>query len=562
MRLNIIVLSLLFVASVLAAQSIPGTLAERIDSVFAEFDRPGSPGCALGLYQKGAIVYARGYGLAGIEHNVAIGPETVFDIGSTSKQFTAAALVLLEQQGMLSLDDNMLVFFPEFSQYGKSITVRHLLNHTSGLRDYIGLMVMKGHDIDDVTTPAQALKVLMSQNGTDFAPGSTFRYSNSGYFLASQIVEQVTGQTLREYAAENLFAPLGMDHTAFVDDHTMLIPNRAAAYSPGTDETFVRDVSYWEQNGDGGVFTTVEDLLLWDQNFYKPVVGGTDMIASLLQRGVLENGDTLDYSLGLIHDIRNGTPIVQHGGSWGGYRSELIRVPSEQTSVAVLCNCSVADPSDMADQVLGLVLPGRFPQPEEEEFGSAPAPTEYEAVSFNPDLFEAYIGEYELEVQPGFRLAFENDGDYYTIQATGQTPGEIRPLSDTTFFIVDVEATITFHRETDGSVNRITLHQGGTYVAHRVEPVILSPEQLREYTGRYYSSELDIRYDVKLSDGELTLYHPSFDPAALSPADADQFVGSAWYARAVEFVRGEDDVIEVMSVSGGRIRDLSFEKED
>lgn len=561
MRYSVLLLSICITVSSVSAQPLSNEQSKRIDSVFAEFSRPGSPGCALGLYQRGKMLYTKGYGLANIENNVPITPGTAFDIGSTSKQFTAASLVLLQQQGKVSLQDDVSTFFPELPDYGKRITVRNLLNHTSGLRDYVGLLIMQGHDIDDVTTADQALRLVMEQRNLDFPTGEKMLYSNTGYFLSSQIVEQVSGQSQRDFAAQNIFAPLGMVHTSYVDDHTLLVTNRAVGYSPGEDGTFRRDVSYWEQNGDGGVFTTVEDLLLWDENFYNPRVGGPMLASALLEPGMLDNGETLDYALGLMFDSSEGTPTVLHGGAWGGYRAELVRVPSEHTSVAVLCNCANADPTLMAYQILHILLPERFPQSFQEEEADTDH-DELAAVPFDPVLFEQYEGDYELEVQPGFILTVERDGNLYTTRATGQEPVEILPLSDTTFALVGVEATLTFHREHDGTVNGITLHQGGEYYAARVEPTVLSEDQLREYVGVYYSPELGIRYMLNIADGTLTLHHPAFDAADMMPAGADLFNGSQWYASTVEFLRNDDGSVEAMSISAGRVRGLVFVREE
>ena len=204
--------------------------AAAVDEVFSDLTKPGSPGCALAVYRDGKIIYAKGYGLANIEENVAITPQSVFDIGSTSKQFTAASILLLEKQGKLSVNDNVRKYIPELPSYGQKITILQLLNHTSGLRDYLSLMELAGVNTDSVTTDADALALITRQKALNFAPGSDFLYSNTGYFLLSVIVQRVSGKTLREFAAENIFAPLEMTHTQYRDNHAALIANRALAY--------------------------------------------------------------------------------------------------------------------------------------------------------------------------------------------------------------------------------------------------------------------------------------------------------------------------------------------
>lgn len=545
-------------ATSLTAGSLPDALTRSIDSVFSEFSHPGTPGCALGIYRNGEIVYAKGYGTADIEHRIPVTPQTRFDIGSTAKQFTAACLLLLEQQGKLSLDDDIRQYLPEIPDYGRRITIRHLLNHTSGLRDYIGLMVVSGFTIDDVTTPEDAMRMITQQQATDFEPGSEFRYSNTGYFLASQIVERASGQSLRAFAQQHIFGPLGMKHTSYIDDHTELIPDRAIGYSSAPDG-FHRDVSYWEQNGDGGVFTTVEDLLLWDNNFYRPTVGGEKLTAGLLRRGMLSNGDTLDYATGLMHGSFRGLPIVSHGGAWGGYRAQFLRVPSERFSVVVLFNSGDVNPDKFARAVTALVLADKLEAPVRKK-QEKPAAA---AVAINPDIFEAYEGNYELEVQPGFILSFSSeDGRYYT-QATGQGRLEMIPMSDSTFAISGVDAAIVFHRETDGTVQRLTLQQHGEHTARRVRNTPPPVEDPTLYTGRYYSPELNIVYTVSVEDGKLTVRHPRYGKAELisSPAKG-VFSSNSEYLGSAGFETDASGHANAMLVSVGPIRNMRFERQD
>src|ERR1700736_281311 len=246
-----------------------------VDEVFDDLAKPGSPGCALGVYREGQMIYAKGYGLANLEENVAITPKSVFDIGSTSKQFTAASILLLEKQGKLLVNDDVRKYIPELPDYGQKITVLQLLNHSSGLRDYLALMELAGINTDSVTTDEDALALIARQKGLNFAPGGDWLYSNTGFFLLSIIVKRTSGKSLREFAAENIFTPLEMTRTQFRDDHASLIANRALAYDEKEKKNgYTLNVSYFEQTGDGAVHTSVEDLLKWDENFYNPRVGG------------------------------------------------------------------------------------------------------------------------------------------------------------------------------------------------------------------------------------------------------------------------------------------------
>lgn len=348
--------------SVVLAQNgtLPDSLARRIDSVFARYDRTVSPGCALGVYRDGKILYGRGYGMANLEHAIAITPRTVFDIGSTSKQFTAAAIALLAQDGKLKLDDDVRTHIPELPDYGKTITIRHLLNHTSGLRDYLTLMSLRGVNFDGVTTDRDAFDLIVRQTALNFEPGSEYLYSNSGFFLLSTIVRRASGRTLAQFAHERIFVPLGMRDTHFHDDHTRIVPQRATGYEPSSKGGFQIAMSGFEQTGDGAVMTTIEDLLAWDNNFYSPTVGGEQLLRDLHTTGVLTNGRVLPYALGLMVDEYRGMKRVRHGGSWAGYRADLVRFPDAKTTVACLCNLGTANPSTLADRVADILLADRL----------------------------------------------------------------------------------------------------------------------------------------------------------------------------------------------------------
>src|SRR5262245_41692285 len=272
-KLVYLVIAAFFIAISASAQEggkDENSLKARVDAVFAQFDKPDSPGCALGVIKDGKLVYSRGYGMANLEHGIPNSPKLVYDIGSTSKQFTAASILLLAKQGKLSLDDEARKYIPELPAYQWPITIRHLIHHTSGLRDYLTLFSLAGVNFDDTTTEKDALEIILRQKGLNFAPGDEWLYSNSGYFLLSIIIKRASGKSFAEFAKENIFDPLGMTHTLILDNHKRIVPMRAVGYSPNPRGGFQTEMSNFEQTGDGAVQTSIEDLLLWDQNFYEP----------------------------------------------------------------------------------------------------------------------------------------------------------------------------------------------------------------------------------------------------------------------------------------------------
>src|SRR5580704_14408106 len=380
--------------------------AAAVDEVFADLTKAGSPGCAVAVYRNGKVSYSKGYGLANIEEDVPITPQTVFDIGSTSKQFTASSILLLEKQGKLSLNDDVRKYIPELPDYGHKITILHLLNHTSGLRDYLTLMELAGTNTDSVTTDEDALALIARQKALNFAPGSDYLYSNTGFFLLSVIVKRAGGKTLREFAAENIFEPLGMTHTQYRDDHTALLANRALAYEPKEKKDgYTLDVSYFEQTGDGAVHTSVEDLLKWDENFYSGQVGGKEFLAEIQEQGKLNSGKVLDYAKGLFIADYRGLHTVSHGGAWGGYRAELLRFPEQHFSVGCLCNRRDANPSRRAHQVADIYL-GSMMKPKEEKKAAEREKPEKKEIPRTAEQLQIYTGDYwSGELGVTYRLA-------------------------------------------------------------------------------------------------------------------------------------------------------------
>ncbi|MFO7260206.1 MAG: serine hydrolase domain-containing protein [bacterium] len=408
-------------------------LAARVDSLFAEWDRPGSPGCALGVVQDGRLVYARGYGYANLDHDVPISPKTVFYIASVSKQFTAASIVLLAQQGALSLDDDVRTYIPELPDYGAPITIRHLIHHTSGLRDYLTLMLLAGMRLEDVHTDEEVLDLVTRQEALNFTPGERHLYSNTGYLLMAEIVRRVSGKSLREFADEHIFRPLGMTSTHFHDDRTMVVRNRAMAYARNEDGSYRLDMwTNFDKVGSGGLLSSVEDLALWDLNAEHHTVGGAALREQMLERGVLNNGDTLDYAFGLVLGEYRGLRTVSHSGGSMGFRAHHLRFPDERFAVICLCNLGSIDAAGLARRVADIYLEDRFPEPPQATRASGPAPRAGDAASPFPAPAEAALAEfagryhsdelrvtYTLAVERGRLVLHGRNAPPATLQAIG-----------------------------------------------------------------------------------------------------------------------------------------------
>ncbi|MFL5615935.1 MAG: serine hydrolase domain-containing protein [Gemmatimonadaceae bacterium] len=408
----------------------------RVDAIFATWDHTDSPGCALGVYRDGRVEYARGYGMANLELGVALSPQSVFDIGSTSKQFTAMSIMLLARDGKLSLDDDIRKYVPELPNYGKTISIRHILTHTSGIRDYLTLWALAGVDDADLTTDQDALDLLSRQRELNFAPGEQWLYSNSGFFLASLIVKRVSGQTLAQFASDRIFRPLGMTHTRFNDDHKSVIPNRATGYAPrDSGSGWATEMSNFEQTGDGAVQTTIEDMQRWDENFYTGAVGGTETLAAMQKVAVLNSGKPQTYALGLMVDKYRGLRSVSHGGSWAGYRAELLRFPDQHLSVACLCNLARTNPSRLARSVAEIYLGDRMtPAPEATVAGTPRNSGEVAATHWTPNAksLAGYTGRYDSpELQTSYDFTVDNGK--LTLHRRRSGPVALTPTVDDSF---------------------------------------------------------------------------------------------------------------------------------
>jgi CubicO group peptidase (beta-lactamase class C family) len=350
-----VVLAMVLAAAPGAAQVVSSDSADRwVDSVLSPFASAQSPGCVVGVARAGSLVFAKGYGMADLEHDTPITTDTRFYIASVSKQFTAMSIVLLALDGRLSLDDSIRKWVPEVPAFGTVITLRQLLTHTSGLRDYFTLLAVSGWPSDGQLTEKQFLALVGRQKSLNFAPGDEFLYSNTGYALLSIVVRRASGQSLRTFAAERIFKPLGMTHTEFRDDHTSLIPQRALGYEP-SGQTYRISQPETDVVGDGGVYSTVEDLAKWDANFRSGRVGGQRAIAMLQEPGRLNNGQTIPYAFAMAIGEFHGLKTYSHSGAYGGYRSSLFRVPQRDVSVITLCNTSSAS-SMLAQQVASIML--------------------------------------------------------------------------------------------------------------------------------------------------------------------------------------------------------------
>lgn len=475
----------------------------KIDAVFSNFNSH-TPGCVLGVVRSGTLVYAHGYGMARLEENVPLTPESALEIGSVSKQFTAASIFLLEHEGKLSLDDDVRKYVPELPTYDRPVTIRELLHHTSGIRDVISLMSMSGIPYDDFASESDALAMIARQRELNFEPNSRYMYSNSGYVLLSQIVKRVSGMPLAQFAKKNIFVPLGMMHTVIVDDHTMVIPGRSGTYAPQrSGGGFEIDMSNWEQTGDGAVDTTVGDLARWGRNFDHPVVGGKRLIDELETQGVMNDGKKIDYAAGLVIGTYRGLRIVGHGGAWQGFRAQFERFPDQGLTLITLCNVGNANPGEYTNKVADILLGRKM----------APAP-QHTRVSLSDDQLHQYEGLYWSQTDRDIqRIEFR---DHKLFLQSGYGPGiALVPFANGEFGLGPDTGDATLRFTQNAGRPRMVM-PGGDETLDRVEPAHPAENQMRALAGRYRSDELQVTWTIALEGAGLVLHADGANPNKLS----------------------------------------------
>ena len=529
--------------------------AAAIRALLSRWDHADTPGAIVAVTLGAAPVQTFVAGLADLEHSVPITPTTVFHAASLSKQFTAFAIVLLEQDGKLSLDDTLSTHLPEANALG-AVTLRQLMNHTGGVRDQWTLLRAAGWRAEDLVTDPQVLHMLLNQRGGNFAPGTAYQYSNSGYSLLAEVVRRVSGQSLAEFCGARIFQPLGMTHTRFQDDIAAVVPGRALSYRPAA-AGYVRAVLNYATVGPSGLQTTAEDLGRWALQLQSPTVGGEAAIRRMAEQGVLDDGTTNAYALGQERRAYNGLDTWSHGGRDAGYRSFLLRIPDQRFSVAVLSNAADFDTAAVAFAVADHYLSSRP--------GYTPARPEA-AVMPTREQLESYAGNYELF--PGLIFTVGTDGRRLLFGQLGSPqPGELQALSGTSFQLdptagIAIEFGATKGGKASAFDYRIGLH--GSILAKRIalSPFASDNVTLADFVGRYYSPELATSYHLRVDGERLVAVHPRSRPIQLRAYQTDVFSGAEWYFQRVVFQRSESGRVTGFLLSGALAEDVAFTREE
>jgi CubicO group peptidase (beta-lactamase class C family) len=552
------ILSVILAASLLACSQAPSAITldnsqrDRIDAVFARFN-PTTPGCALGIMSDGAMIFSRGYGMASLEPPAANDTTRFFDVASISKQFVAGTIVLLAQDGKLQLTDDVRKFIPELPSYGGTITINHLLWHTSGLRDYTALLSLGGFDYSQVTTQAQALALIARQQRLNFTPGTRWEYSNSGYVLLAIIAERASGKTMNQLARERIFNPLGMPQSVFRDRHDQQIPNQALGYAFDAESgKYEVHIAEWEQIGDGGLQLSVDEFQHWDENFYSGSVGGGPFISEMYRTGRLNNGRPLIYARGLQLDSYRGLKRVRHGGDWVGYHGNTLRFPSLHTTVALFCNSDDIDEYQLSTAVTDIALERYFTEPKPVEPGPAPSLPLQRFVGTYLNAGQKEI--YPVTVEEG---ALTLHLLYYPLKliATGPTTFTIEglPGSQVKFQIQDGKPAHAISFALTGDEPDAEPRRGSRFTP------VAPPTDLNPYTGTFFSSELGVSWKFIVAEGALSVADAQTSlpiTGPIAPANtADSFFGGSGL---LQFTRDASGAVNGVNVSFLGMKDFRF----
>ncbi len=527
-----------------------------LDADFASL-APTAPGCAVGVALAGAAPLIRSHGLADLEHPAPITAESIFETGSLAKQFTATAMLMLVQDGRLTLDDDIRRYLPEMPDYGTPITIRHLLNHTSGLREQWSLLALAGRSPGtQVHGQGTILDLAARQKALNFAPGTEFLYTNTNYVLAAIIVERVSGKSLQRFTDERLFQPLGMTHSRWREDFRTVVPGRAMAYA-AADNGFVTNMPFTNVHGNGGLLTTIGDLLRWNAFLDDPsrLPGGQALAAALQSPGRLRDGTALEYALGLEVTRSHGLRLVSHSGSTGGYRAWLGRYPERHISVALLCNNGGIDPVGLGERVAARAL--RAVGHRGEDVADTPSPAipatarvlrrdlaSYQGLFRDPvtgELVETRLVDAELRLRQGESQALiPGDGDQ--------------------FRRADGDRVRIARRE--GKPTALTIERGPVlrhFVA--VAPARTDDDTLAAYVGTYYSAELDTRISVVRQGDTLVMRQPFGIEWPLTPSFADGFTARLRGTTGFVFTRGLDGKVDGVAAWANGVRNLRFARQ-
>ena len=540
----------LFFPIQLLGQDLPDSVTKKIDSLFSRYTTT-TPGCAVAIIKNEKVVFKKGYGMANLEYNIPITSTSIFHIASESKQYVAFCMLLLEQQGKLSIDDDIRKYLDYVPDLGKKITIRHLIHHTSGLRDQWQLLANAGWQLDDVIMQEHIVKLVSKQKALNFDPGEEHLYCNTGYTLMAEIVKKVSGLSLREYADKFIFKPLEMNNTHFHDNYREIVPNRTYSYSPGGTNGYSHSVLSYSTVGATSLFTTVEDEAKWLMNYEHGKVGGKDLLEKMYSPAILNNGKKLTYAFAINMGEYNGWKEIGHGGGDAGFRTYATRFPEQQIGIIVFSNVSSFNSYGTAMQLAELLLPAK-----EKKSDNA-------VILADTVLLKKLAGRFVSPRGGMFNLIWNNGKliNRPVGQTTGGTEWKLVVKENNKYQLNDVPILQFETLTSNDSIGKIILENPNAFTELFRQPaIVVKKEEMATYTGTYYNEETEAAYTIVVKDGDLILQHRKFTDVKLTPVAPDQFSCPNWWMNNIKFLRDKKGIITRFEVNAGRVLHLLYAK--
>lgn len=536
-------------------------LSYQIDSLVRNISiNDTTPGIAIGIIHQNNFIFKKHYGLSDLKSLKKIDEHTVFNLASVSKQFTAAAIVLLEKQGKLSVKDNINKYLPDFPDYQHPVTIEHLIHHTCGIRS-IDVLNLMGNRIEEQMSPKDSYDLICKQEQLNFIPGTEFLYSNSGYLLLAKIIEKVSGESYSEFLTNHIFIPLGMNNTYIHDSPYKSIPNKSLAYQPNDPQKFTQfDDGNDYLTGDSNIFTNLEDLLKWDRNFYNNKLGNWDFSKQMFKQTSLPNGKENQYAYGLEVDDYKGIKTISHQGGTIGYRSYYLQIPTHKLSIIVLSNCHTRV-TKLSYAILRIILKNELKD-------ETAIPTEEKKiVKLDTKLSNSYCSFY-FDTDSWFAMKLFKKDSMLFFEDFYQNQIELHPSSNTDFFTAIPNLSFKIESDSINNTKILTLNQGEDSMSMKQipTPTPLNPQQSNDYCGSYYCKAIDATYIVEKNTEGLFLQFPEMTAkycgipqnTELKPSIKDYFITPI---SAIKFLRDDSDNINKFIIKDiGRVRNLIFEK--
>ena len=539
----------------LQSQPITDSTLKKIDSLFSKWNTINSPGCTVGIVRNDSLIFSKGYGLANLEYGIPNTAATLYHMASVSKQFTGYAMILLARKGKLQLDDDIRKYLSWFPDLKEKITIRHLLNHTSGIRDQWQLLAISGTRLDDVITQDHIVKLLAQQRALNFKPGEKYSYSNSGYTMLAEIVKSITGQTLRAFTDSAIFKPLGMTSTHFHDDYTEIEKNRSYSYNRIDSARFANSVLSYSNAGATSLFTNIPDLSKWVTNFYNPKVGDQKDLDALTQKGRLNSGKELTYAAGIAVDTYKGWRQYSHSGGDAGFRTHLSVFPDLKMGFMVFSNLGDFNPGASLHAVADLFLKDSTQKKEE----AKTAPRDSIAAILKDSLsLKKFLGDYIGQEGLPFSFDIRRGKLYYHIY--DEHNFLIKERNDT--FSIPSAPHIKFVfglKAKDTTVDVLTPDQV-YHVKKYIKDTSQTDQKLKKYTGVYHCPELDTKYGIVLKDHQLMLTHAKYNDSKLTVVGNGHLTSGHWWLNHLVMIQDSKNNITGFEVNSGRIMHLKFNK--